>query len=152
VAALPQAEKALCCIAKGADTDALHALGLPRTWNMAVNEHWQKSGRDPDYRYSLANERTFLAWIRTALAILAGAILLHQVQTGIHPIRLSAIGSGCVAVISAAISMGAYHRWRSNEIAMRHEKSLPSAILIPFMSALVGLVGVGAAVVLLLHG
>ncbi|NGX96714.1 MAG: DUF202 domain-containing protein, partial [Candidatus Afipia apatlaquensis] len=29
---------------------------------------WQREGREPDYRFSLANERTFLAWIRTALA------------------------------------------------------------------------------------
>ena len=40
--------------------------------------HWQEQGKTPDYRFSLANERTFLAWIRTALAVLAGGILLHQ--------------------------------------------------------------------------
>ncbi len=27
-------------------------------------------GEAPDYRFSLANERTFLAWIRTALGFL----------------------------------------------------------------------------------
>ena len=32
--------------------------------------HWQDDGKQPDYRFSLANERTFLAWIRTALAVL----------------------------------------------------------------------------------
>ena len=34
---------------------------------------WQEEGSEPDYRFSLANERTFLAWIRTSLALLAGA-------------------------------------------------------------------------------
>lgn len=29
---------------------------------------------EPDYRFTLANERTFLAWIRTALALLAGGV------------------------------------------------------------------------------
>lgn len=33
-------------------------------------------GHDPDYRFSLANERTFLAWIRTALALIPVAALL----------------------------------------------------------------------------
>jgi putative membrane protein len=40
--------------------------------------HWQRVGKDPDYRFTLANERTFLARIRTALAILAGSVVLHQ--------------------------------------------------------------------------
>lgn len=38
----------------------------------------QRVGKEPDYRFSLANERTFLAWIRTALALLAGGMLLYQ--------------------------------------------------------------------------
>ena len=42
---------------------------------------WRSEGDDPDYRFTLANERTFLAWIRTALAILAGGVLLHQFAT-----------------------------------------------------------------------
>lgn len=33
---------------------------------------WRNEGTEPDYRFTLANERTFLAWIRTALALLAG--------------------------------------------------------------------------------
>ena len=32
------------------------------------------AGREPDPRFTLANERTFLAWIRTALGLLAGGI------------------------------------------------------------------------------
>jgi putative membrane protein len=39
---------------------------------------WRHEGTEPDYRFTLANERTFLAWIRTALALLAGGVLLHQ--------------------------------------------------------------------------
>jgi putative membrane protein len=34
--------------------------------------------REPDYRFTLANERTFLAWIRTALALLAAASQLSN--------------------------------------------------------------------------
>ena len=39
---------------------------------------WLTQGKDPDYRFSLANERTFLAWIRTALAFMAAAIGIDQ--------------------------------------------------------------------------
>lgn len=35
-------------------------------------------GEAPDYRFSLANERTFLAWIRTSLGFLAGGVGLDQ--------------------------------------------------------------------------
>ena len=38
---------------------------------------WRQEGEEPDYRFSLANERTFLAWIRTALALLAVLLLLQ---------------------------------------------------------------------------
>ena len=39
---------------------------------------WRKTGTTPDYRFSLANERTFLAWIRTALGLLAGGVAVRQ--------------------------------------------------------------------------
>jgi putative membrane protein len=37
-------------------------------------------GTQPDHRFSLANERTFLAWIRTSLALLAGGVALDAVD------------------------------------------------------------------------
>ena len=47
-------------------------------------------GTDPDYRFSLANERTFLAWLRTGLGLLAGAIALASLvhDFGPRPIRV----------------------------------------------------------------
>ncbi len=39
---------------------------------------WWLAGKKPDYRFTLANERTFLAWIRTALALMAGAVGVDQ--------------------------------------------------------------------------
>lgn len=41
---------------------------------------WQLEGSEPDYRFSLANERTFLAWLRTALAMVAAGVLLQQLS------------------------------------------------------------------------
>ena len=38
------------------------------------------TGDEPDYRFSLANERTLLAWLRTALALLAAGVAVDQVD------------------------------------------------------------------------
>ncbi|MDI3212955.1 DUF202 domain-containing protein [Arthrobacter sp. AL12] len=39
---------------------------------------WRKTGSTPDYRFSLANETTFLAWIRTSLALIVGALAYRR--------------------------------------------------------------------------
>ncbi len=44
-------------------------------------------GEEPDARFTLANERTFLAWIRTSLALLAGGVALHVLGPAAHPQR-----------------------------------------------------------------
>src|SRR3982751_1727392 len=92
---------------------------------------WRSSGREPDYRFSLANERTFLAWIRTALALLAGGVLLQQFAHATPASRLlTALGLG-LAVLSAVLCGMAYLRWKANEIAMRHSRPLPTSAAIP---------------------
>ena len=46
---------------------------------------WRKTGSIPDYRFSLANETTFLAWIRTSLALIVGALGIDQLLPDIAP-------------------------------------------------------------------
>lgn len=111
---------------------------------------WHEEGTDPDYRFSLANERTFLAWIRTALAILAGAILLHQIGVGIEPHYLDSVVSGGLSLLAATLGVGAYLRWRGNEIAMRQARSLPRSTLVPLLAACLSLLGLATLVILFL--
>ena len=99
--------------------------------------HWSRQGKDPDYRFTLANERTFLAWIRTALAILAGALLIHQVAAKFQPHWVLITATSALAVLSGLLSGGAYRQWKSNEIAMRLQRSLPLSRLIPLLAAAV---------------
>jgi putative membrane protein len=109
---------------------------------------WRREGSEPDYRFSLANERTFLAWIRTALALLAGGVLLDQFSTKLEPhgvVLGLAIG---LCALASVLCILAYTRWRANEIAMRHARALPSTVAIPLL-ALSSLV-VAAGIVLLL--
>jgi putative membrane protein len=95
---------------------------------------WRQSGREPDYRFSLANERTFLAWIRTALSLLAGGVLLEQFATRLEP-RFVVVGLAiALAVLSSILSAVAYYRWKANEIAMRHDQPLPSTIAVPLLA------------------
>ena len=112
---------------------------------------WQQEGQEPDYRFSLANERTFLAWIRTALALLAGAVLLEQFVTRLQPRIVVVVLAVGLAALSAVLSAGAYRRWKSNEIAMRHARPLPGNIVIPMIASASLLVAAAIAVLLLLQ-
>jgi len=96
---------------------------------------WQRQGQEPDYRFSLANERTFLAWIRTALSLLAGGVLLEQFATTLRPHAALVTLAIALAFLSAVLCGVAYVRWRDNEITMRSGSPLSSTILIPMLAA-----------------
>lgn len=82
-------------------------------------------GSDPDYRFSLANERTFLAWIRTALGLLAGGVALLAILDDVgHPVIRVATG-GAVLVLATMLPPLAYRRWAATELALRTHTSLP---------------------------
>ncbi len=106
----------------------------------------REAGTTPDYRFSLANERTFLAWIRTGLALIAAGLAVAQFLSplpvpylrevlAILPI---AIGSGC--------ALRAIDHWIRCEIAMRKGEPLPPSRF-PAMVALVVAVSAALAVV-----
>jgi putative membrane protein len=97
---------------------------------------WRLEGHEPDYRFSLANERTFLAWIRTALALLAGGIALEQFARDLGPRGVVVGVSIGLATFSAVLCGAAYRHWRNNEIAMRHAQPLPGTIAIPLIALL----------------
>jgi len=96
---------------------------------------WRQQGQEPDYRFSLANERTFLAWIRTALALLAGGVLLDQFSTKLDPHTVVLALAVAFVALAALLCVLAYLRWRANEIAMRHARPLPGTRAIPLLAA-----------------
>lgn len=83
-------------------------------------------GTEPDYRFSLANERTFLAWIRTSLAMLAGSVALTGLDLDISP-RLSSGLAALLLILCLFCAGGGWFRWARVESAMRRERPLPSA-------------------------
>jgi putative membrane protein len=110
---------------------------------------WRHEGVEPDYRFTLANERTFLAWIRTALALLAGGVLLHQFATELDPRPVVIVLSVGLGVVAAVLSVVSYTRWRGNEIAIRRGRPLPFSWVLPAL-ATVCLITSAVLVVLLL--
>lgn len=102
---------------------------------------WRREGAEPDYRFSLANERTFLAWIRTSLALLAGGILLDQFSNRLGPHTVVVALATALSFLAALLCLMAYARWRANEIAMRHARRLPGSLAVPAMAASLFCVG-----------
>lgn len=86
--------------------------------------------QEPDYRFTLANERTFLAWIRTALALLAGGVAVgHLFASDIEEFRPKVLGSLCVG-LATLLAVGAFQRWRQVQVAMRRGEPLPSSTMV----------------------
>lgn len=112
---------------------------------------WYDEGHEPDYRFSLANERTFLAWMRTALALLAGGVLLHQFATRIQPPWLLAVLSAALVFSAGALAVGGYLQWRANQAAMRNDRGLPRTPLIATLATMVAVLSAATALVLLVQ-
>lgn len=86
--------------------------------------HERAAESEPDYRFTLANERTFLAYVRTALALDAAGLAATQF---LHPSKEHLrLALGIVLVgLGLAVTMLGYRRWASTEQAMRHGLPLP---------------------------
>jgi putative membrane protein len=78
----------------------------------------EQTGKDPDPRFTFANERTFLAWNRTALALIAAGLAAAQfLKFDLHGLRL--IIAVPLIVLGAALALAGYLHWEDSERAMR---------------------------------
>ena len=103
-------------------------------------------GRDPDPRFTLANERTYLAWNRTALALIGGGLAAGQLlDFDSRATRL--IVALPPIVLGLALALMSYRRWEANERALRLDEPLPTGA--PWLLAIgVAVVGVIVTVAL----
>jgi putative membrane protein len=106
---------------------------------------------EPDPRFTLANERTFLAWSRTALALVAAGLAIVQLLPPFHGVPLGRHVLGIpLILLGAVIAVAAYVEMTRNQTAMRRAAPLPRSILPRLLAtAIAGVAGLAAAVVLL---
>lgn len=118
-----------------------------------TSRRWPNSvygaGEEPDPRFTLANERTFLAWIRTALGLMAGGVAVEAlVHPGTDGLRTMLSISLLLAGILCAGA--AFFRWAAAERAMRLQQPLPGPFLLPVLGAVLVVAGVLAVLLVLL--
>jgi putative membrane protein len=105
---------------------------------------------EPDYRFTYANERTFLAWVRTSVALIGVGVAAVQFLPEL------AVAGGRRTVGTAFIALGALicvvarRQWAANDRAMRAGTALPRSALVPVATVGVVLLAVVVAVLSLL--
>ena len=83
-------------------------------------------GHEPDYRFTLANERTFLAWLRTSLSLLAAGVAVVQLVPSFTIPGARAVTGGLLAALAVVAAASGVLRWRSVESAIRRDRPLPT--------------------------
>jgi putative membrane protein len=94
----------------------------------------------PDYRFTLANERTLLAWLRTGLALVAGGVAVATYAPDLGARWGSAAVALALVLIGLGVALAGYHRWAANETAIRAGRPLPASWLMPAVTAAVAAV------------
>jgi putative membrane protein len=106
------------------------------------------AGSEPDPRFTFANERTFLAWIRTGLGFLAAGVAIAAVAGWTDRLGLETrLASAVLVVCGLACGIGAFSRWMGNERAMRLNEPLPSSPLLLVLTAIVAGIGIVALII-----
>lgn len=105
------------------------------------------AGSEPDPRFSMANERTALAWVRTSLAVVAGGIGLTTVARLADLSRALDALAVVMCLLGAVLAVSAVLGWRRKEVALRLGRPLPPPVALPWLVAGVGAVAVLLAVV-----
>ena len=105
----------------------------------------------PDYRFSLANERTLLAWLRTALALVAGGVAMTQFVP-----ELGFPGGGPVVSVGLLLAglgtaVAGYRRYTRNEAAIAADRPLPASAAAAWVTGLVGVLVVALLVLVVVQ-
>lgn len=100
----------------------------------------------PDYRFTLANERTLLAWLRTGLALVAGGVAVAQFAPHLGVRWGSAAVAVALVLTGLGAAVGGYVRWRRNERAIAADRPLEPGWVLPALVAAVAAVLVVVAV------
>jgi putative membrane protein len=108
-------------------------------------------GTEPDPRFTFANERTFLAWSRTALALIVAGLGIVQLLPPFPgvPIGRHLLGVPLI-VLGAVLAVVAYLEWIRNQRALRHGQPLPRSGLPMLLAATIAIMAVISAIIVIL--
>jgi putative membrane protein len=112
-------------------------------------------GTEPDPRFSLANERTALAWVRTSLALVAGGVAVTSLATLADLPAFLDVVAVVICLIGAAVAVASWVSWQRTERAIRAGQPLPPPIVLRVLVvsvAVLALVMAGYAVVRVVGG
>ncbi|MFC7846952.1 YidH family protein [Arthrobacter sp. NPDC057388] len=107
-----------------------------------ISDRILRGGTEPDPRFTLANERTFLAWIRTSLALLAGGVAVEAFMADLFSPELRKTVAVLLLLLALVIGGGSFFRWLNVERSMRHKTPLPLPWIAPILATGAALVAV----------
>jgi inner membrane protein YidH len=113
---------------------------------MARRTEARDVGEEPDVRFTLANERTYLAWIRTSLALIGGGLAAGQLLEFQSALARLAVALPPI-VLGAVLALTSYRRWEANQRALRLGEPLPSGGPPRLLAAGIGAVALVVAVI-----
>jgi putative membrane protein len=116
-----------------------------------MTEEEPRDESEPDVRFTYANERTFLAWNRTALALIATGVAATQLLPEFHVNFGRRILGLPMIALGALVAVTSFLHWKANQRAMRRNQPLPRSPMPLVLSLGIGAVAV-IAVVLALVG
>lgn len=89
-----------------------------------------KPARSVDARFTLAAERTMLAWLRTALGLVAaGVAVLHVIGAFTSPVLQTVLGVGLILLGAVCAAVGG-RRWYQVTHALEHGGRMPGPFAI----------------------
>ncbi len=108
---------------------------------------------EPDARFTLANERTFLAWSRTALALVTAGLAIVQLLPPFPsvPWGRRVIGTPLILLGSAVVVIS-YREWTVKQRALRRGEPISRSRLPWILAVTIAVIGLIAVAVTLLSG
>jgi putative membrane protein len=108
-------------------------------------------GTEPDPRFTFANERTFLAWSRTALALVVAGLGIVQLLPPFPgvPVGRRLLGVPLIA-LGAVLAVVAYAEWVRNQHALRRGEPMPKSNMPWILAAAITGMAIISAIVLLI--